>query len=474
MNIGSRQGQVTAFILIGLILLVALIFLFSLRRAATQSTTKMGALERSYDRAVVEPYVDRCIDLAADQGFTLLGRQGGLIFGEQGGLATHSPLEEQLDLSAGATRALPLNLSFGLINDSGSPFRPKFATQYPPYGNQSYYPFPDVTLASLRPPINRSANPVSQWAGPQYDGPFGQYALPPLCDPAGPNALTIINQNLRCDPRLFPTDRRPSVQASLAEYITNGLVACIDTGELSKLLGASVSMERPTVNVTLARQATFVDVDLPLRFADDAGNLRAASFSRQYPVRLYALYSYAFHLLKQASKDPFFRFANVSSYASVAGYDRFAVDFAPVQPTQAHGRKDLFFVSIIDPASIVAKGGWSLQFLVQDRTPVLDLTSIIDLSSLTAPGANVSIPVSAVDPDGDPPAMNLSANLVFNNTDLRQDFIVTSSPDPLTLNIKMTNYVCGGLYFANLSVNDSVGLTDWQTVLVRVTPCPSS
>ncbi len=474
MNNSSRRGQVTAFILIGLILLVVLIFFFSLRRAATQSTTKVGTFERSYDRAVVEPYVDRCIDLAADQGFTLLGRQGGLIFEEQGGLATHGALQEQLDLSTGQTRVMPLNLSFGLINDSGSPFRPKFAAQYPPNGNQSYYPFPDVTLASLRPPVNRSANPVSQWAGLQYDGPFGQYALPPLCDPAGPNALTLTNPNLRCDPRLFPGDGRPSVQASLEEYVTNGLVACIDTGELSKLLGASVSMERPTVNVTFARQATLVDVDLPLRFADDAGNLRAASFSRQYPVRLYALYSYAFHILKQASKNPFFRFANASSYADVSGYDRFAVNLAPAQPAQAHGRKDLFFVSIVDPASIVGKGGWSLQFLVQDRTPVLGLTPIIDLSSLATPGTSVSIPVSAVDPDGDPPAVNLSANLVFNNTDLRQDFTVTSSPDPLTLNIKMTNYVCGGVYYANLSVNDSVGLTDWQTVFVKITPCPSS
>jgi hypothetical protein len=442
------RGQITAFFLIGLAVLLVFIIILLLRSVIlARSTPNPGSPGQEYDAALVKGYVESCLDLAADDGFAKLGRQGGLLFQSQGGL---SPETGRLSLpvhavdASGRATAEQVTLAFGLVNDSGFPFHPPFPVSN---GTEYTYPFPGVSLAN----IGMRAQP---WAGLQYDGAFGQYSLPPLCNLLGANNGS---GSFRCPTLLFALPGQVSAQQSLESFIGVKVKGCIDPAELSSRLGAEVTMGQPNVTVTFTRGETLVSLDLPLRFTAEGGALRLSSFSRRYPARLEQLSWYVLNLIKRASKDPYFRLNDSANYSRVAGYDGFVVTQQNLSPAATLGqRRDLLLVTIADPGSRVGKSVWFFQFLLQARPPVLDRIDNVNL--VTASSADVAF--AALAPDGDEVIGNIAkyddASRSWGTPSLPQLILGT---DERTWHGTAT--LAKGMYNASVTSLSS-GLSDWQ------------
>lgn len=455
---GGVRGQVTAFVLLGLAVVIVFLILLALRNALLART--MSEPTNGYDATLVQNYVDRCIDLAATEGFKNLGHQGLRLYDSQGGL---TPDSDPLTLWLNATDAdnnptsERIHVGFGLINDSDFPFHPPFPRTTV---SEYTYPFPDVGIDGARILAEEA-----KWLPDQYDGAFGQYALPGLCDAEGPNNLSQTNPRLRCARPLFAADD-VSVQASLAAFIRNRLTTCVDTERIGELLGADVTEARVNVTITLAKYETLVDVDLPLQFSSDGGGFRTASFGRRYPVRMHAFALYAHNLLKEASKNASFRINETASYRAIGGYDVYVVKERRLTPVETGGRTDLSLVTVLDPKSRVDKQPWQLEFIIQDRPPILD-----QYQSLLFPVDDQppTLQVRALDPDGD--GLNATLELFPSGSPPSTSFTAGPGQPPLTLNIETLD---AGTYKAFLTVTDPSGLTDWQRFMLTVTPSESS
>ena len=435
------RGQVTAFFLIGLAVLLVFIIILLLRSVIlARSVPNPETLGQQYDAALVKGYVESCLDLAADDGFARLGRQGGLLFRSQDGLSPESgrlSLQVHAVDASGRATAEQVTLAFGLINDSGFPFHPQFPATT---GTEYTYPFPGVSLAEI-------AVRGQPWAGPQYDGAFGQYSLPPLCDPQGANN---DSGSFRCPTPLFALPGQVSTQQSLESFIGANVKGCIDPAELSSRLGAEVTMGQPNVTVTFTRRETLVTLDLPLTFTAESGALKLSSFSRRYPARLEQLSWYALNLLKHASKDPYFRINDSGNYSAIPGYDGFVVTQQNLSPAATLGqRRDLLLVTIVDPGSKVGKSVWFFQFLLQDRAPVLDHLEDAAAGPVT---------ITALDPDGDA----LVATITGPDGILVAQLPLSPNPDQTeSATLSLTT---PGSY--NVSVVDPAGLADRQLFTV--------
>ncbi len=489
------RGQVTAFVLIGLAILIVLLLVLLLR-AAILGTQAAPAVADGYDAALVEAHVDSCLDLVANDAFKKLGEQGGLLYTTQGGLhdpgyvfpgtATVASWPVKALVAPGQVGSAAVLVGFGLINDSGFAFRPPFTSDFlripsnPPDwsfdpAEEQPYPWPGLGLDQLSFAAIKAddTHPLHLWSDPSDDGPYGQYVLPGACDPAGANNMAFTNPNLRCPRQLFshPYYHRTSVQASLEAFLEAGLGQCLDPDEFARRLGTSVTLAAPNVTVTYTESETLVELDLGLRFADEEGALRLGRFTRRYPVRLYKVMDYAYRLLKRVSKDPAFRLADAADYNSIAGQDGFAVTQRPLEERRT-GRKDLLLVTITDPESRVDRAAWSFSFLVQDRAPILDRLDSADfVFAHWDPQTHPPVPAMTkdiyyLDPDGDIVGVDLE---VLDGTDVIEATDLSLPNDgPRLLQIR-TLATTPGTYHAKVRIWDNSEREDWQRVTVTIT-----
>lgn len=444
------RGQVTAFVLVGLALLIVLAIIFALKRAVEDTTQPSDQLGQEYDGQLVQDYVLGCVDLVMNEALGNVARHGGLLYDEENGESEHGPLEAGVHalLSHGVSSPASINISYGLMNDSRFPMRPSWRS--PPD-----YPAPSSNLSLLYD----VTGPLSVWLPDQYDGPFGQYALPKLCDPNGANNLSQ-DENVKCPRMLFERQgslHGASIQRNLKGALERGLPLCINEERLSETLGASVTMEAPNATVVFTEHETIVNVELPLHFTSDEGALKKSLFTRRYAVRLLPMYRFVYNLLKRASKDPFFRIDDASSYRNVPGYDRFTVTKHLLSDAQFAGDAGTSVILINDPASTLDGDAWYFQFLVENRRPVLDY-----IPNATLRPSSPLLYFNATDPDGD--MLNITFTSTNSTGGVRTNISTGFGPSFL-LNLYDHPQ---DTYTANLTIEDPYGLKDWQAFNITI------
>lgn len=489
-----RRGQITLFVIIGIIVLILFLFILLIRNVTITQPFNPNAFGTPYDATLIEGYVGTCMDLVSDEAFTKLGQQGGLLYESQGGLhtysiahppvmlapqppapavpfqffATPSSLDWPIHDVSALDRRQPNHVwvSFGLVNDSGYAARPP--DRAPPE-----YPVANTAIADLE-------DALRPWSARSRDGPFGQFALPKLCDSTGPNAMNPLHQNIRCPAYLQPLPLNPvhgpSIQESLTEYVENGMLGCLEQTELESRLGTSVEIVRPNASVVMTENRVTLDIVLPLALGSADGALRFGQFTRQYDVRLYKVYQYLFHLIKAASKRPYFSFNESTNYTSITPhYDGFVVQQQRVRNISS-GRQDLFLVTVTDPYSTVGKTSWAFQFLVQNRRPVLDQYNGLTLDEMSPADPPVLVVVDAFDPDGESLTAHLTRDLnpipPHPNYPPLFGFDVEGVPCPAPNEGKpcllFRDTPGPGFRDVRLLVVDRAGARDWQDLRIEI------
>ncbi len=436
----GERGQVTAFVLIGLVVLIVFIIILLLRN----SLREPGGDEQfsEYDKAAVKGHVDHCIDLVAEDAFKRVGSSGGLL----------KSLTGTSLVTAETDHLLGKEMALGLLLDP------------PHYWNHLLapdYPWPDTPIDDLRALPPQALH---------NSGPFGTSVLPDLCNETGPNERNASNPNFQC---AVPLLGQGTVQEALNTFIEERLTNCVDPSTLSNLLGADVTVGDIKAEVLFTRTGTDVDVVLPLTFRHDAV-LKVSSFSRQYQVRMHETWLFARYLLNHAAKDPHFRFDDTSTWDPV--WDPTLADFQSFTVYQQRQIGDVgpvLNVSILDAQSTVKKEPWRLSFVIPNRAPVLDYTPVQSVLQ-SPPGTPLhnlprSASVFAAEPDGDPVTFTVQPLAGWTPDHL---FVQPTTPVAMYEIFIVVGADVPGSYTARLTVTDAAGASDYQDIQIVVTPPP--
>lgn len=251
----GKRGQVTFFIIIGIIMILIFLTLFMMvSKTAEQEGIREAEKVRQLpaDIAVLSNFVQSCIELTANQGMLLLGRQGGKIFDMQGGpLRLGVPQENYLFMPGEQAyigySIKKLSEGFGMYSASTPDY---------PYDGFPMIGFPGVY---------------------HLGGIFGYVDFLALEDIAKPaNNFTIKGQ--------------------LKYYIENNLDKC--TKGFENFRNFEVNEGEITANITFD-SSTHIDVNYPLEIRKKATNemISLNDFSSKIEVNMRGIYLFARELL---------------------------------------------------------------------------------------------------------------------------------------------------------------------------------
>ena len=231
----GKSGQVTMFIIVGIVILFAFAFVFYIANSAPKKP-KPGITQTARIPADVLPvqnYVTSCLDLVAKDGLELLGKQGGRIKIE------------------------------GREGDS------KIAKRFPPstslfksyYSSPEKYPWPDF-------PDNPDGKGIIS-----LTGVFGEVKLMPLEKKNNAN----------------------SIQEQLENYISSGVRSrCSDFGQFESQ-GLVVNFATPAAEATIGAEDVVVRLSYPLEIKKKAGgeSVKISEFYSNPQIRLKKVYEFA-------------------------------------------------------------------------------------------------------------------------------------------------------------------------------------
>jgi len=354
----KKRGQLTLFIILGIVLLFIFGFLLYARGLAEKKDIEKEITKTPSDYLQPErlnKYVSTCLDDVTKQGLLLIGLQGGNIFESQNGT-----------IKLEFVKYIPLyyyntstNVSYGLIWDTSNP------DFFPPNANfiLPYYPGIDLNLLSY----------------------YGNNNLSYLCQPNGPNQETSRAgvERLKGETCLFPDGTKQgyganSIQEQLSLYIAKKLKECIVFSNITELNEKIVEQGDYKVSVLLGSDDVLVTATIPLKLIEE-GNLinKQYTFSSLQKVRLKKIYEFAHDFVELDKKNLKFYKTNLTQLLYVLSYrymPGFSVSFSCpfCNYTDNFGYKNDQVVTLMDSNSKLYGNDYIFRFAIQNRYPVLE------------------------------------------------------------------------------------------------------
>lgn len=509
-----RKAQITAFMLLGIVIIGTFGFVFYIGRHISDVQ-----FQKKIDRIVndiiqntpVNFYVTQCLDDSLREGLYLVGRQGGFIFPYQEGTVLVGPLG-----NVWYNRAFQNNnyIEYDGFNVTYLIQRHKIEGNY---NDVPYYPC--------------RGNPTSDNFC-RFRNPIGD--TPPFSFGASPY---FFNNYLLEKPKEPP--RPISVEEQLENYVSYHVKNCVNFTSIGKRLGYDITEGNVTTTVTLGNirkcgDDVSANVKFPIiiSFQNREPVTKMFDFYGQEYVRLCKIYNILKHLIDPDNLNADLEQTNLTFDINESFWKlpqqiiggitlktiKNQVDYEPAQTLY----NDVFILN----DSFSTLGGdnfYIFQFARQNRIPVLDYicddNTNIQLDcpkqipqgsgnwyDITIPAENnISIWPKANDPDEDELYFNYSGwretvNETWNNTKYDE---LADSPDNCTWNPRnCVDVIAGephdwtssnsdwelgykveyetrnddiGAHYLNVSVRDyngSGGLLDWQTVRILVVDHP--
>ncbi len=333
------RGQITIFIIIGILILVA----FSIAlyvgtkmkqrievKETTQTVEKLGIQP-------IQDYITTCLTLATTEALNLIGKQGGVIYQSQGGI-TPEPAQGSFVTYTDSDRAEQLKVQFIILPPEGN-VKELFFSEPPAY------PFPGFPY----PPGETT---------PLFKGYYGQNNLPSLYKISAETGEYVSN----------------SIQENLETFIAKKTTNCVDWKTFEEK-GYAITPGKATASLIFAqKQEQFVgeqyitiELDWPVDIATPGGDKTLLTdFAIKAPVRLATIYYTVKQMVDADVTDISYIPQNIGA---------FSVSILP------YGEDS--FVSVKDAQSIVANKPFEFWIPRKNRRPALWQIDIAPLKDVT-------------------------------------------------------------------------------------------
>lgn len=434
-----RKGQITIFIIIGVLVLIA----FSIAiyvgtkmkqrvevKQTTQTVEKLGIQP-------IQDYITTCLSLATTEGLFLIGRQGGVIYQSQGG-TTPEPLPETFVTYTDPDRTEQLKVQYLILPPEGN-----VGTLF--FSEPPEYPYPEFPY----PPGE---------ATPLFKGYYGENKMPPLYTISGQTGERVSN----------------SIQENLETFIAKKTANCVDWKTFEEK-GYTITSGNATASLIFAeKQEQFageqyitIELDWPVEISTPGGDKALLTdFAIKAQVRLATIYYTVKQMVDSDVTDISYIPQNIGA---------FSVSIVP------YGEDS--FVAVKDAQSIVANKPFEFWIPRKNRRPALwriDTEPLEDVTFHVTPegrGTTVSVQDNVLvfnDPCQEAGVQNPYL-IQLNASDPDEDKVTYTVHLPESSNNEIPQDAVNFAYSITVFAKDrSAHTNDWfdsQEIPIQVTIC---
>ncbi len=444
-----KRAQMTIFVLLGIVLLIAMLFLVFVATQRISKEPEKPAVHLSA-LSTIKSYVTSCLEKSAKEGLLLIGFSGGYI----PDIVKHDAVLTFFNYS----------VAYGITE-------PTYSMAYPPA------PVPDYPYKGK---LEKKDFPY-----------YGRDILHNLCDPHGPNKLGVTSLYRPCESYEDVT----SIQQQLVQFITNKTTQCVKRSPTPiSLLGNAI------VNVTIGVGDVMAEMEFPFSFStyEKKYVTEVISYSTRLPVRLKALHEFAKAIIAKDRIDhdfnPITDSINLPEYKG--GFVLHKIQNAC---PSCSGRAYDDIIAISDELSQIDGKTYIFQFARENRIPPLewihDIPTVYDYDILVEENSNLALNPAGKDPDEE-------TSLVYGYAQWKEDYNEYFDEDCPTLRTNpqqcvkqrnvaphawtasqlylqtrqnasiFVNHSDIGKHFVKVSVTDRQGMTDYQNVTIFVRDRP--
>ena len=346
----GKKAQATAFIIIGIIMVVLVSMMLSLTSQKQlaplqKSASEIGELLRTES---VRNYVELCLEKTAVQGIQQLAANGG-----------------ELQPAPGTFMAFGGN---------------QVKYWIPERATEEYYPSKDARIK----PTSRKENeqqaqpPFDYWLVDKPDTltekrfPFGDLKIPALCQKGGPND----QQSGVAPPCPAGFSDTISIQGQLDDFITTHAKECINEEKIKQMGGFSIvnfTVEVPDVTVTIGEEDVAVDATYPVVVGIEKASREIVQYHISISARLKRIYGLVQDLMRRDRTELSFDVNENEHQKKSEYYDKKnekSIDIEVSCPKCAEKKYD-DAVSILDTASSLSGAPLVFNVARANRRPVL-------------------------------------------------------------------------------------------------------
>lgn len=370
----QKRGQVTLFVILGIVLVSVFSFAFFVRGFFVQNQLEKEAEQLVSDfiqTNSINYYVSNCLERVSNEAMKKISLHGG-VFDVSGDLG--------VDYIQYTHLGEVHNLTYGLVPNN-------FCEAVSSYQNTPDYPFPHnslVPLGFLSDLVGGTYESYCFHSRAKRSGFFGYQSLPALCDPLGENSFTSTGHlGLRCQPGDEGFPREDTIQWKLQDYISDRLLECVDFSFYEDK-GHSIELNEEGVSssVIYGHDTTTVVAQFPFRVSIRGNEPFVVNkdFSYTSEIRLRQIYQFVSELLEKDAREYFFD--KSASYTTLSSFDPlFSVSFhqnacndcyaPPFGIGTDHGILD-DVIRVEDSGSIIDNEPLVFHTAIKDRLPALD------------------------------------------------------------------------------------------------------
>lgn len=306
----KEKGQITLFVIIGIVMLVIVFFTLSIIITNFESQLSQGEdlLSQYVDTDQLDFYFQSCIDETLDAFLQNMSKQGGILYDYQGGLGLADNAVEYDGFNV--TRGLVFENPCSIVN-STPPAYPRSQTRLDRlpsiYNDNTHY----------------TNNSYECWGALLYhSGYFGYHTMPRLCLQGGVNT-GVNNQFSQVTPCLNNTRGlgRYTIEQNINKIIENHSFECIDSQPFQDIDGVSIEpiLDEAITSVLFAPDRFLLNIEVPFELQSQDDNIRVDYVFDYSPgTNFVNLFMYVFELLRETAKKPYFDIP--TNYATVEGY----------------------------------------------------------------------------------------------------------------------------------------------------------
>jgi hypothetical protein len=455
MRIRSRKAQITLFVILGIVLLIVVVFLLSMRKSVQPKTTNnYDKIIKEFETGLVKDHITSCIASISSDGIEKLGANGGLIYDFEGGRVPLKARVSGKDFLNYTYLGRTYYVQYGLRQNAYCPI-----IDYSIPG----YPYPGKNLSELNQLYAAEPACIANNSAADKDGFFGQVTIPKLCYAA---------KDSSCEAFAKGEVLGFSMQKQLEDYVSRRLPDCVNLSSFSDDFDADISPDgSPIVRASIRDSNVVFNVDYPVRISFQNSTPVMQIFNYQAPigVRLGASYNLLYDAFSLDSRNHDFV---LTDQFIISNFWKPGLELrrtAKACPGCQYPLDQDSIIEVFDRSSNVNGKPFYLRVAVQERAPVLDYLAdqVYDIASPPPSGVlEVNIPIKAYDPDdfglryyffsgeAGAPWRKSNESLVFDQGEVFLRF-------PLT-------YLDYGNHSVEVMVVDDAGLFDFQRFSVSV------
>ena len=328
-----KRGQITLFIILGIIIFAIFGILFFLKNYVTSSAfekEQQESTELFTSLGKYSSHMQACLDLTAKAAVSLVGLQGGVIYDyqaestkpflgprkyEYGQYILPFSFPAEFDTHTGTGEAV-FNVSYGI-------FAPDWSIAREGHPSVPEYPYGKTKLVEDPTIINTI---YTQTLGNIIFNP-----LPPLCDYFGKNAISREGAVFSCE--TYDSTREAdndNIQEYIEAYVQQEFQNCVSLETLPEFANSTIREGNISVNVTFSSTSIVVDVLYPIlgEIKGREATLATEAFHTTINVRLKEMHELATRLIHEDTNNVFFNIvqeANELATCKESGQEGFLV-----------------------------------------------------------------------------------------------------------------------------------------------------